>query len=183
HRRLARARIRQLLVGPILADGFRVDHSHGQCSVVPFLVPAAHWPYSERAHRRNQGAPARVDSRRGGPSVIQIVAVFDRRDALLRAMAAAKTHEIRIVTAFSPAFDAEIVAAADAAASAVSLWTLVGGIAGAIGGLALPVWTVGQWPTLIVGGKPLVALPPFLIIAFASTILVAVCAAFIGFVV
>src|SRR5207245_364888 len=119
---------------------------------------------------------------RGGPSVSQIVAVFDRRDALLRAMAAAKTYEIRIVTAFSPAFDPEIVAAA-AAASAVSLWTLVGGIAGAIGGLALPIWTVRQWPTLIVGGKPIVALPPFLIIAFASTILVAVCAAFIGFVV
>ena len=45
----------------------------------------------------------------------------------------------------------------------------------------MTVWTVRQSPVLILGGKPLVALPPFLIIAFELTILVAVCAAIVGF--
>jgi hypothetical protein len=109
------------------------------------------------------------------------VAVFDARDALLAAMGAAKAQKVRIVTAFSPAYDPEILAAADVPRSAVSVWTVAGGVLGAIGGLALTIWTVRQWPVLIVGGKPLVALPPFLIVAFELTILIAVCATFIGF--
>jgi len=113
--------------------------------------------------------------------VIGVVAVFDARDALLGAMAAAKAQKVRIVTAFSPAYDPEILAAADVPQSAVSVWTVAGGVLGAIGGLALTVWTVRQWPVLMVGGKPLVAVPAFLIIACELTILIAVCATFIGF--
>jgi hypothetical protein len=113
--------------------------------------------------------------------VTGIIAVFDARDALLAAIAAAKVQRISIVTAFSPAYDPAILSAADVRRSSVSLWTLAGAIAGAVGGLAFAVWTVQQWPVLIVGGKPLVALPAFLVIAFELMILVAVCAAMISF--
>src|SRR5205807_9068122 len=56
-----------------------------------------------------------------------------------------------------------------------------GGSAGGAAGLAFAIWTVRQWPVLIVGGKPLIAWPPFLIIAFEFTILLAAMAAFAAF--
>ena len=110
-----------------------------------------------------------------------IVAAFDSREALLRAMAGAKAEHSTIVTAFSPAYDVEILAAADVPRSAVPSWTLAAGVMGAILGLVLTVMTVRRWPTLMLGGKPLIAVPPFLIIAVELTILFAVCATMAGF--
>src|SRR5438309_10226646 len=107
--------------------------------------------------------------------------LFDARYALLRAVAASKAERLPIVTAFSPAYDAAVVAAAGAGRSTVATWTLAGGLAGAACGLALTIWTVRQWPGLIIGGKPLVSLPAFSIIAFELTILIAACAAAIAF--
>jgi hypothetical protein len=109
------------------------------------------------------------------------VAVFDARSHLLRAIADAKAQGLEIVTTFMPAYDAEIVAATGVPPSAVPAWTLAGGVAGATGGLAMTVWMALQWPILILGGKPLVSLPTFLIIAFELTILGAVCAAVVAF--
>ncbi|MBI4544554.1 MAG: DUF3341 domain-containing protein, partial [Gemmatimonadetes bacterium] len=50
------------------------------------------------------------------------------------------------------------------------LFTLVGGLTGAATGFALPIFTSLDWP-LITGGKPIISLPPFVIIAFELTIL------------
>jgi hypothetical protein len=61
--------------------------------------------------------------------------------------------------------------------SPVAGWTVAGGLTGGAGGLAFTIWTVRQWPGLTVSGKPLVAWPPFLTIAFELTILVASIAA------
>jgi len=112
-----------------------------------------------------------------------VLGLFDARDALLRAVAAAKAERVAIVTAFSPAYDPAVVAAAAAGRSTIAAWALAGGVAGAAGGLALATWTVRQWPGLIVGGKPLVSLPTFSIIAFELTILLAACAAAVAFIV
>jgi hypothetical protein len=109
-----------------------------------------------------------------------VMGVFDRREALLGAIAAAKAHGFTIVTAFLPAFDSEIVDAASAHRSVVSQWTLGSGILGGSSALVFTIWTVRQWPGLVVGGKPLVALLPFLIIAFELTILFAACAAVVA---
>jgi hypothetical protein len=107
-----------------------------------------------------------------------VMGIFDERDALLRAVEAARAQQVTVVTTFSPAYDDKILAAAGARRSTVPVWTLAGGLAGGIGGLAFTIWTVRQWPVLIVSGKPLVSLPPFLIIAFELTILLAAGAAF-----
>ena len=112
--------------------------------------------------------------------MIGVMGVFDARDALLDAIAAATAERVPIVTAFSPAYDPEIIAAAGARRSTVSAWTLTGGLTGAIAGLAFTIWCVRQWPVLVVGGKPLVSLPPLLIVAFELTILLAACAAVIS---
>ena len=54
--------------------------------------------------------------------------------------------------------------------SPVRAYTLAGGILGFISGLALTIWTSLDWP-LRTGGKQIVSIPPYLIIAFELTIL------------
>ena len=52
-------------------------------------------------------------------------------------------------------------------------FTLAGGIIGFFSGIGLAIYTALQW-NLIVSGKPVVALIPFLIVGFEFTILFAV---------
>jgi hypothetical protein len=54
--------------------------------------------------------------------------------------------------------------------SPVRLFTLVGGLIGTASGFALTIWSSLKW-NLVVGGKPIVSIPPFVIIAFELTIL------------
>lgn len=60
------------------------------------------------------------------------------------------------------------------------VFALGGGLSGFLGGFALPIFTVFSWP-IITGGKPIVSVPPFLIIAYLLTILFGSMAAFAGF--
>jgi hypothetical protein len=57
--------------------------------------------------------------------------------------------------------------------SRVGWFTLVGGIIGFFSGFLLAAFTATRW-SLIVGGKPVVALVPFFIVGFEFTILFAV---------
>jgi hypothetical protein len=52
----------------------------------------------------------------------------------------------------------------------VRLFTLVGALTGTAAGFALTIWTALKW-NLITGGKPVVSIPPFVVIAFELTIL------------
>jgi ABC-type antimicrobial peptide transport system permease subunit len=64
--------------------------------------------------------------------------------------------------------------------SEVRLFALVGALTGLAAGFAFTVYTVKAWP-LMVGGKPIVSIPAFLIIAFALTILFGSLSSFLGF--
>ena len=64
--------------------------------------------------------------------------------------------------------------------SRVRFFTLAGGIAGVVTGFAFPILTMRSWP-LMVSAKPIVSIPPFVIIAFALTILFGSLAALLGF--
>jgi hypothetical protein len=57
--------------------------------------------------------------------------------------------------------------------SPVRWWTLIGGVIGGITGFALSSLTALDWPMAIPGGKPLVAIPPYIILVFECTILFA----------
>jgi molybdopterin-containing oxidoreductase family membrane subunit len=46
----------------------------------------------------------------------------------------------------------------------------VGALTGTVSGFALTIWTALKW-NLITGGKPVVSIPPFVVIAFELTIL------------
>jgi hypothetical protein len=64
----------------------------------------------------------------------------------------------------------DIEHALQAPVSSVRLFTLVGGLTGAATGFALPTWTSLDWP-LVTGGKPILSIPPMLIIAFELMVL------------
>jgi Protein of unknown function (DUF3341) len=54
--------------------------------------------------------------------------------------------------------------------SPVRLFTLVGALTGTASGFALTIWSSLKWD-LVVGGKPIVSIPPYVVIAFEMTIL------------
>jgi len=64
--------------------------------------------------------------------------------------------------------------------SKVRFFALIGAASGTVTGFAFTILTSLSWP-LIVGGKPIVSVPPFLIIAFALTILFGALSTFAGF--
>lgn len=69
----------------------------------------------------------------------------------------------------------------DAPASNVKLFTFVGAVSGFIAGLALTIYTTWSWP-IIVGGKPYISLPPYILIAYVLVILFGALASFTGFI-
>jgi len=64
--------------------------------------------------------------------------------------------------------------------SPVRIFALFGAIAGLLIGFGFTIYTVESWP-LLVGGKPLISIPAFLIIAFELTILFGAISSFVGF--
>lgn len=102
-----------------------------------------------------------------GPGVL---GVFDELDAAAAAVERLRERGMKELVVFSPAPRHELEHALHPAQSPVRLFTLVGGLTGAATGFALTIWTSIDWP-LITGGKPIISLPPFVIIAFELTIL------------
>jgi hypothetical protein len=106
--------------------------------------------------------------------VTGILAVFDDRERVLAAVRRAKADGLLRLSTYAPAYDCELVEAASPPPfPGIGPVTFAAGLVGLISGLAVTIWTVLQWPVLMVGGKPLVALPPFLVIAFVTVILFA----------
>jgi hypothetical protein len=63
--------------------------------------------------------------------------------------------------------------------SRLKYFTLAGGLTGCFTGFAFTTYTVFSWP-LITGGKPLISIPPFTVIAFELTILLGALSSFAG---
>lgn len=64
--------------------------------------------------------------------------------------------------------------------SKLKYFTLTGALSGFIGGFALTIGTVLDWP-LITGGKPLISIPAFIVIVFELTILLGATVSLLGF--
>jgi hypothetical protein len=110
-----------------------------------------------------------------------MIALFDSRAALLGAIGAAKARHLTIVTAFLPAYDATVIDAVGVPRAWSARIACAGGIMGGVAGLMFPAWAVQQWPRVIVGGKPLLSWPTFLIISFEMALLCAALAAVLAF--
>jgi len=115
--------------------------------------------------------------------VTRVLAVFDSPRAVERAIDAVTKAGSRAISVCAPAFDENLLRRVGAVRSPVAGWALAGGLFGVGCGFLLTIGTVRQWPGLIVGGKPLVSMPPFLIIVFELAILAASIAAIVTFLV
>ena len=101
-----------------------------------------------------------------------VVGIFAHADTTVRAIHALRGRGLTDFTVYTPIPVEEIEEAVEHGrpVSPVRLFTLVGGLTGALTGFGLTIWSSLKW-NLVVGGKPIVSIPPFVIIAFELTIL------------
>ena len=101
-----------------------------------------------------------------------ILGIFAHVDTTVKAIRDLRSQGVRDFIVYSPVPVEEIEAAVeeDRPVSPVRLFTLLGGLTGTLTGFALTIWSSLKWG-LVTGGKPVVSIPPFVIIAFELTIL------------
>ncbi len=91
-----------------------------------------------------------------------------------------KGYSFRELAVFTPFPVHEVEELLNPPPSPLRFFTLLGALSGLLFGLILTVWTSLDYP-LIGGGKPIVALPAFIIIMFEMTILFGGVISFLGF--
>ena len=103
---------------------------------------------------------------------VNVLGIFDRGKTAAVCARAILDEGLGEVVAYSPVPDHALDQALHVAVSPVRLFVLVGGLLGCATGFLFPIYTVMDWP-LITGGKPLISIPAFVVIAFELTILLA----------
>jgi hypothetical protein len=99
-----------------------------------------------------------------------VVGVFELPAATAAAAEKLRRRGFEELEIYSPVPSHELDRAVDDKPSRVRIFTLIGGLVGAISGYAMTIWMANNWPIMI-GGKPLSSIPPYTIIAFELTIL------------
>jgi hypothetical protein len=102
-----------------------------------------------------------------------LMGLFKDEDQVVAAVNELKASSYSFHRVNSPFPSHKIMDALNLKKSMVGWFTLVGGMIGLVGGFALAIFTSVQW-NLIVSGKPIVAIIPFVIVGFEATILCAV---------
>ena len=110
-----------------------------------------------------------------------VLAVYRHVDAAAQAIRSLKEMGYRDFTVYSPVPSAEIAQAVGHKVSPVRIWTLIGGLTGCVTGFAMTLWMSYDWP-LVVGGKPIGSVIPYVVIAFELTILFGALATIAGLV-
>lgn len=101
---------------------------------------------------------------------LQLMGIFEDWQALPGTIRALHDAGIETVTVFSPIPCPEIEQQISPGESSIRFFTLGGAIVGVAGGLLLTIGASLQYP-MITGGKPIISVPPFLVITFELTIL------------
>ena len=99
-----------------------------------------------------------------------VLASFVHVDAAVDAIRALRARGHRNLVVYSAAPNHEIEEALDQSVSPVRLFTLIGGLTGCAAGFGMTIWMSLDWP-LLVGGKTIASIPPYVVIAFELTIL------------
>lgn len=99
-----------------------------------------------------------------------VLGSFIHVDAAVEAIRALRAQGRKDFTVYSAAPNHELEEALGHPVSPVRLFTLLGGLTGCTAGFAMTIWMSLDWP-LLVGGKPIAAIPPYVVIAFELTIL------------
>ncbi len=108
-----------------------------------------------------------------------VLASYRFVDAASAAIRQLKAEGIRDFTVYTPVPNVEIAQAMGHRVSPVRLWTLLGGLLGCASGFALTLWMSFDWP-LVVGGRPIGSVIPYVVIAFELTILFGAGATILG---
>ena len=109
----------------------------------------------------------------------RVMSLFEDETRAASAIDALRALPWKLEEVHSPIPSDKILRALKPKKSRVGFFTLAGGILGFFSGIGLAVYTATQWD-LIVSGKPVVALIPFLIVGFEFTILFAVFGTVLG---
>ncbi|UCG06240.1 MAG: DUF3341 domain-containing protein [Desulfobacterales bacterium] len=102
-----------------------------------------------------------------------IMGLFQDEDQVVETINELEQSRYKFVRVNMPIPSHKIMGALKVKKSMVGWFTLVGGILGFLGGFALAIYTATQW-NLIVSGKPIIAIIPFVVVGFEATILCAV---------
>lgn len=102
--------------------------------------------------------------------LINVIGSFADEEQSAHAIEELRHSGIGAVHAFSPFPSEKIQEALALPKSPVRACVLAGGITGALSGFALTIGLSMAWPHYV-GGKPIVSIPPFVIIAFELMIL------------
>ena len=100
-----------------------------------------------------------------------VLGVFAHTDSLMDALRGAREAGVPVRQVYSPVPLEEAVEYVEERRSPIRYFTLVGALAGLAGGLGLALYTSYLWD-LVVAGKPVGSIVPFLVIGFEGTILI-----------
>ena len=113
------------------------------------------------------------------PSEKQVLGLFKDENLAAEAIESMAESPWNLQAVNSPFPSGRILKAMKAGKSKVGYFTLAGGIIGFLSGIGLATYTALEW-NLIVSGKPVVALIPYLIVGFEFTVLFAVFGNIVG---
>jgi molybdopterin-containing oxidoreductase family membrane subunit len=111
---------------------------------------------------------------------LSLLGVFPDESGAVAAVGALQEASFAVEKVFSPIPSHRLADALKVKKSMAGWFTLVGGIIGFFAGFLLAIFTATRWG-LIVGGKPVISLVPFVIVGFEFTILFAVFGNVLGF--
>jgi hypothetical protein len=111
---------------------------------------------------------------------MQIVGVFADEEECVHGIEAVRRAGYPKPRVFAPVPSEKILEALQLAKSPVRICVLLGGIAGVVTGFALTIGTSLTWPHMV-GGKPVVSITPYIIIAFELMILFGALSGVLGF--
>jgi hypothetical protein len=100
-----------------------------------------------------------------------VLASFEHIDAATDAIRSLRSRGHRDLTVYVSHPNHEIEDAMGHSSSPVRLFTLIGGLTGCAAGFGMTIWMSRDWPVLV-GGKPIASIPPYVVIAFELTILI-----------
>jgi hypothetical protein len=110
-----------------------------------------------------------------------ILASYDYLDSAVEAIETLRKagFKRKSIRAYAPVPEHDLEHAMGYGQSPVRVFALVGALTGTATGFALAIFTSMSWP-LAVGGKPIVSIPAFVVIAFELTILFGALSTVIG---
>lgn len=108
-----------------------------------------------------------------------VLGVFSYVDLVVKAIRRLKSNGYQDVKVFSPTPNHEIEEEIDLPPSPVRFFTLFGGLLGATCGFGFTVLTSLDWP-IPVSAKPIVSIPPYMVIVFELTVLFGALATLVG---